>query len=168
LFTARELVGIAISQERLEPAEPKDFVDSCSLFHPSLTGRMCREFDIGKGAQMRPQRQILKDEAHLALVSGHGVSSRLSHSSPVKPNLAGIRTLEAGYEPQQRCLSRPTRADDHHALARRYFQRHILDSAVTAIALGDPREPQKWRCHEASRVAIAIPRSVNGTSMTID
>ena len=161
-LAARKLVRIA-AREALELYQPQQ------LHHPLANLRLGRpgparphaqaEGDVLEHAHVPEQRVVLEDEPDLAL-------ARIApdHVLAREADLAAIRELEPGDDPEQRRLARAGRAQKRAELAFADVQAHLVERRVSVEGLGQVTDldthggsPRLALERDVARASIATP-----------
>jgi hypothetical protein len=130
-LTARELRRHAPAQA-LELDEPEELVDARVDLGLGPLADAQREGDVLEHVEVAEQGVVLEHQADVALAR-RAVEQVLA----VVQHASGIRTLEAGQDPQERGLARARRAEQRDQPARRDLDRDVVDGGEVAEALGD-------------------------------
>ena len=112
------------------------------------------ERDVARHRQVREQRRLLRDVTDPAALGRH-VRTRAGHHPARQPDLAGLRPLEAGQDPQQRGLAAARRAEDGGHRPRRHDQVHLVQDRGGAEAHRDPCGLQRRGISRGGHAATA-------------
>ena len=142
-LSAGELDGLAIS----DAGQPDDFEN---LLHP-LPPHSARDAfyaqavgDVLRHGHMRKECVILEDRVHVALVR-----RRARDFPAVELDAAGIRSLEAGDQPQRRRLAGARRAEEGEELSRLDLEIDAVDGDDVPVGLANADEAYV-RCRSRS------------------
>ncbi len=96
------------------------------------------EADIGQHGEVGKQRVVLEHQAHAA-ARGRRVAAAPGDAAIAEGDLARVRRVQAGDEPQQRALPAAGGAEHRQDLARTERQRHVVQRQRPAVASAHAR-----------------------------
>jgi len=141
LLPSRQLVRIS-SRELFDLHEPQDLLCSDAALGPGQSHRLHDEVEVLANGKVRPEREVLKHKAQLALVRGHERGCA-GYESPRNPDLAGIGSRKPRDEAQQRRLPAAARPEYNHAFAGRDIDGYVIDRHPVSIPFRHARQAKK-------------------------
>src|SRR5712692_2275982 len=132
-LSAREIRGVTILFP-LQADSLQDSRDALVLFvqREMLGGKSERQ--VAADGEMRPERQVLKDDGEAALLHRPQYPAIRADDFSVQPDEAAIGREKTEDDAQQRRLPRAGRAEDGHDLGgidrKRYLRTHVLSATL--------------------------------------